>query len=475
MISLCALFIIAFLGTSLIIAENETLTATLYSEDVISSNNNSNQTIVGASCGTVTPGYQNECCVRKGYQRWDREEWDCTNEPESDDDAIVCTTEYAPVCGLVQIQCIRAPCNPIYQTFSNRCELSKNHLAKFVYEGECEEEETERCTETGGEWKTFPNGCADTCQYVRNPAATSCIQATTKSCDCGPDKCWTGEKCQLNEMEDEEPIACTMDAQMCPDGTYVGRSGPNCEFRCPKPYNISENKVCCKVYGYGAQMVEVNVRYKITDKKECTIPEGFVGGNREIVNKSYCIEQIKEDRQEFLENKEKIIRERNKIKHNYTNNSECPESCICSGSTLKCEFENGTRVMTVVAGNSGNVIVQVKNINASTNVTLYKADGKVYGVFKNNETHEIILPDEARERIKEREQNKEGRRINWTNENITLNEEGFYEIQGKKKARLLWIVPVKEKFQSHVDAETGEVVHVRKAWWGFLARDVKEE
>ena len=28
-------------------------------------------------------------------------------------------------------------------------------------------------------------------------------------------------------------IACTMDAMMCPDGTYVGRSGPNCEFVCP--------------------------------------------------------------------------------------------------------------------------------------------------------------------------------------------------------------------------------------------------
>lgn len=31
-------------------------------------------------------------------------------------------------------------------------------------------------------------------------------------------------------------IMCTMDAKMCPDGkTFVGRSGPNCEFMaCPK-------------------------------------------------------------------------------------------------------------------------------------------------------------------------------------------------------------------------------------------------
>jgi hypothetical protein len=32
----------------------------------------------------------------------------------------------------------------------------------------------------------------------------------------------------------EEPVACTMDAKMCPDGSSVGRQGPNCEFEpCP--------------------------------------------------------------------------------------------------------------------------------------------------------------------------------------------------------------------------------------------------
>lgn len=33
--------------------------------------------------------------------------------------------------------------------------------------------------------------------------------------------------------ESEEPVACTMEAMMCPDGSYVGRTGPNCEFVCP--------------------------------------------------------------------------------------------------------------------------------------------------------------------------------------------------------------------------------------------------
>jgi hypothetical protein len=28
-------------------------------------------------------------------------------------------------------------------------------------------------------------------------------------------------------------VACTLEAMQCPDGSYVGRTGPNCEFVCP--------------------------------------------------------------------------------------------------------------------------------------------------------------------------------------------------------------------------------------------------
>ncbi len=31
-----------------------------------------------------------------------------------------------------------------------------------------------------------------------------------------------------------DPVACTMEAKLCPDGSSVGRTGPNCEFAaCP--------------------------------------------------------------------------------------------------------------------------------------------------------------------------------------------------------------------------------------------------
>lgn len=32
-----------------------------------------------------------------------------------------------------------------------------------------------------------------------------------------------------------EPVMCTQEAEQCPDGSYVGRTGPNCEFaNCPE-------------------------------------------------------------------------------------------------------------------------------------------------------------------------------------------------------------------------------------------------
>ncbi len=39
---------------------------------------------------------------------------------------------------------------------------------------------------------------------------------------------------RTNDAVDENAVICTMDAKMCPDGSYVGRTGPNCEFAaCP--------------------------------------------------------------------------------------------------------------------------------------------------------------------------------------------------------------------------------------------------
>ncbi len=157
----------------------------------------------------------------------------------------------------------------------------------------------------------------------------------------------------------------------------------------------------------------------------------------------------------------------NKNKIHAFNGTDCPENCTCTGSSTKC-YLNGQREMTINAGKSGNIIVQVKGVNASTNVTLYKSEGKLYGEF-GNETKRVLTPEQVQERVRERKQ------VRWESHNITLDEDGYYRVQSKKKARLFLLIPVREKVRTQIDAETGEIIKVRNPWWGFLANDVKEE
>jgi predicted small lipoprotein YifL len=37
----------------------------------------------------------------------------------------------------------------------------------------------------------------------------------------------------VEEVPPADQVMCIEDAKQCPDGTWVGRSGPNCEFKCP--------------------------------------------------------------------------------------------------------------------------------------------------------------------------------------------------------------------------------------------------
>lgn len=90
------------------------------------------------------------------------------------------------------------------------------------------------CTLPGGkvceEWALFRGDCnANTCgicPQLTPPAPGFCpngniVAGAVNECGCiGPPTC--------------EPVACTMDAKACPDGNFVGRVAPDCNFApCP--------------------------------------------------------------------------------------------------------------------------------------------------------------------------------------------------------------------------------------------------
>lgn len=81
---------------------------------------------------------------------------------------------------------------------------------------------------------------------------------------------------QAHAVDASLPVACTMDAKICPDGTTVGRVGPSCEFAvCPgssaetKPREL----VMC------AQVITTAWNMTTGEKKEfptpCDVPRGW--------------------------------------------------------------------------------------------------------------------------------------------------------------------------------------------------------
>lgn len=162
-----------------------------------------------------------------------------------------------------------------------------------------------------------------------------------------------------------------------------------------------------------------------------------------------------------------VRKEKNRLKFEDKTGVTCPNNCTCEGRTVKCLLPNGGREMIIYAGESGNIIVQVKGENMTTNITLYKADdGKIYSVNKNNETKEVkLLPDQVKEKIRE----KLAKQLE--KENLTLDENGTYQYQGENKARLFLIIPVNEVVKAQLDATTGQLVQLKKPWWAFLAKD----
>lgn len=46
--------------------------------------------------------------------------------------------------------------------------------------------------------------------------------------------------------------------------------------------------VCCESYGFGAMMAKCCETYAWTKPTECSVPEGFTGGGKQVVDDGKC-------------------------------------------------------------------------------------------------------------------------------------------------------------------------------------------
>lgn len=74
-------------------------------------------------------------------------------------------------------------------------------------------------------------------------------------------------------IDDEDQLACTLDAKSCPDGTYVSRMAPNCQFApCANEKPIGIPKIPTVTPLPGSQAVTLQVYYKLSGQKWVKTP-----------------------------------------------------------------------------------------------------------------------------------------------------------------------------------------------------------
>jgi len=322
-------------------------------------------------------------------------------------------------------------------------------------DGACVGETEKPCT---AEAKICPDGTSvaregPNCEFRACPTTTD---NCTKYSIC-PDgrqvkKCWpSGDVCVCYDSLQE---ACKTDQETecqetytCPDGSQVKncvRIGDGCA--CPlypeKECGDYTKDICCKV----SYTSEDTIKYVFSPKESCISPTGSEKV-LEIVEESAC-----------------IVQRENKLGINSP--EACPSGCECTASVIECLLEDGTRTITITAGESGNIIIQIRGVEVRTSVVLYHHNGKIYGNFKGEPKELKVLPDEAKQKVEDEIETK------IEEEEIELDEEGEYNIKAKKKSRLFFVFPVSEKVQTTVSSETGIVGKVNTPWWGFLAKNV---
>ncbi|MGY4884906.1 MAG: hypothetical protein ACP5NZ_04985 [Nanobdellota archaeon] len=145
--------------------------------------------------------------------------------------------------------------------------------------------------------------------------------------------------------------------------------------------------------------------------------------------------------------------------------------------TMNQGEESQLRVQT---NTQAGTTLQSGNSEAKTSMKMSQGeDGKAYAELSNGMNAEIkVMPDTASQRALE----VLGAKCEETGCKIELKEVGkgeetkaAYEVQAKKQVKVLGLFKSQMNTQAQVNAETGEVIKTRNAWWGFLASKKSSE
>ncbi len=95
------------------------------------------------------------------------------------------------------------------------------------------------------------------------------------------------------------PVACTMEAKMCPDGSYVGRTLPNCDFAmCPEMKAIVKVKLNQTISSEGVQITPL----KLISDSRCPSEVTCIWAGNVIVKVKF-ISDTEEEEKDIITNK----------------------------------------------------------------------------------------------------------------------------------------------------------------------------
>lgn len=164
----------------------------------------------------------------------------------------------------------------------------------------------------------------------------------------------------------------------------------------------------------------------------------------------------------------------------------CSTGCVCSGGSMICPtFQNQVKAKINVQNNAastqntttvmmgkndaGQVTIKSGDVEATSADKVTVVENKLYIENSNGKNSEVkIMPETASEKAIER--------LGDLGFNIELKEVGqddnakpVYSLGAEKQVKLLGFIKLRMRINAEVDAQTGEVISVKKPWWSFLA------
>ncbi len=324
-----------------------------------------------------------------------------------------CTMQYAPVCGEIERQCIKAPCPPVKQTFSNKCVAKQKH-AKILYSGECKD-------------KVGPSIISHSLPINLNIPKN--LEFDLKNLN---DNDLKKINTQLGKMFDIE----------------VSNKG-NIEIK-----GIGKILENTKVLSNGK--IAVNIKNEEQDI-QLTLP------------KEISIEGIKNIKAEFNPKNKKInVTGANEIfkninfeiRDNGSLKKENGKLSLKLPERIEINSENNFIANLKIGGQE--VKITPNNISLKNNNKMIKVHDLMTVDLKKGElnlNNHLIKNDVLKKVL-----NEDGK-VALRNE----NSRAIFEIKKDKKYNLLWFFEVNGEVGKKINASTGEVVEENEPWWSFLA------